>query len=278
MSRMTIDLTPATVQRGGDPALVLGDLRYVITEAIQAHPRSQQTAVGPSELGTPCARKLGYKLAGVVPSMRADPARSWRSTVGTAVHTWLAAACEAFNTRIGERRFLTETRVTVGGIGEAGYLIDGSCDVYDQATATVVDWKVVGPNSMRTAKRFGIGAKPVYRTQVHLYGKGFVNADLPVDHVAVLYLPSAGELSDAVWACEPFDMGIADSALNRADGIDTAIRLLGRSEGLRQLATYDDYCVSCPFYRPQWEGDLAVACPGHNKTYDTDMILGVRAA
>ena len=46
-------------------------------------PRSLQRAIGPSELGDPCDRKLAYRIAGIEPVNFGDP---WPAIVGTSIH------------------------------------------------------------------------------------------------------------------------------------------------------------------------------------------------
>lgn len=248
-------LYPVDTMRGGDPTLVRDEIRHSIEQAIYDHPRSAQTLIGPSEVGTPCDRKLGFKL-GATPSVTA-PRAAWRPTVGSAVHTWLAAAMEAANVVAGVRRFLTEWPVVVGAID--GIPIGGTCDLYDRITATVIDFKVVGPSSLRSYRASGM---PVgYRVQTHLYGRGFVAAGQPVDTVALLILPSNGELSDLVWLAEPYNESLADSALARASRIRAAQRLAGVETVNANLSTTEDHCAYCEWYRPGTT-ELAVACPG----------------
>ena len=55
----------------------------MIRHAIAHHPRSLQKRIGPSEVGTPCDRRIGYKLLGHTENERGD---AWKPTVGTAVH------------------------------------------------------------------------------------------------------------------------------------------------------------------------------------------------
>lgn len=255
-------MTAATVQ----PDAMRGELLDVISRSIAAHPRSLQTQIGPSEIGTPCARKLGYKLAGTTEQPRAA---AWRPTVGTAAHTWLGSAFEADNARYPEPRWLIETRVWVGDID--GVAITGSADLYDLAMQWVLDFKVVGPSSMkkyRAAVNKGECPDVGYRVQTHLYGRGFtqLGSGLPVDRVAIVFLPSAGELTDTVVWSEPYDERIAVDALTRADGIAAGLRLAGPVAILPQLSTTEDRCGHCPFFMPG-ATDLTRSCPGAASLY-----------
>jgi hypothetical protein len=275
-------LPPVDTQRGGDPALLFAELKAVIADAITAHPRSQQKRIGPSEIGETCARKLAYKVTGT-PEARTLPP-GWRPTVGTATHAWLE---EAFIVANGEpARWLLETRIDAGTC--AGQALTGSSDAYDRVTATVIDWKVVGPSSMKKygqAIRAGRAPRADYRIQGHTYGLGFTRRGLPVDTVAIVFLPSAGELDDALMWSEPYDPQVALDAMKRVDRIHALASTLGlagalpmtnrhiRSVGADLLADPDtgpddlaigtdaDSCRFCPWHVPA-STDLATACPG----------------
>jgi hypothetical protein len=219
-------LPPITEQRGGDPSLLFDELLHVVRDAIDNAPRSLQQRIGPSELGTPCARLLGHKLAGTLP---ADNRDKWLATVGTAVHAWLAeqfvAANAAWRQRTGEdvTRWLVEHRVTVGHI--AGEDIDGSTDLYDRVTATVVDWKIVGPTRLKHYRRNGPGRQ--YRDQLHCYGRGWAAKGHPVDTVMLALLPRNSELKDAIYIAEPYDEQVAVDALARANRVNALVQVLG---------------------------------------------------
>jgi hypothetical protein len=187
---------------------------------------------------------------------------NWKATVGTAVHAWLESMLDAANdnyerrTQSGQERYYIEQRVTVGQI--LGRDIDGSCDVYDRATATVVDWKTVGPAQLAKYKRFGPGQQ--YRAQAHLYGRGWRNRGLPVDTVMVVFLPRNGELGETYVWHEPYDEEIARDTLQRATGIALATQALGTG-ALTHLATADVFCHLCPYFLAK-STDLAAGCPG----------------
>jgi len=257
---MTYQTLPAHLdQRGQDPAHTADHLMHLITDAISNHPRSLQTAIGPSEIGHPCARRLGYKMLG---TGERPGEVNWKATVGTALHAWLENVLDGANddyetrTKSGQERFYIEQRVTVGQI--LGKDINGSCDVYDRATACVVDWKSVGPTQLAKYKRFGAGEQ--YRIQAHLYGRGWRARGLPVDTVMVVFLPRNGELAETYVWHEPYDEDIAVNALQRATGIALAAQALGPG-ALQHLATADAWCHLCPYFLAN-STDLTAGCPG----------------
>ena len=251
------DLPPlpdTLLSRGGDPQLVGRELKHIIASRIDLHPRSQQKRIGPSEIGEPCTRRLAYKLLDLPPS-NPRPG-SWKPTVGTAVHAWLEQALRGHDETNTHDRFYLEERVTVGQVN--GTDIDGSCDVYDRVTATVIDWKIVGAEALRRYRLNGPGEK--YRIQTHLYGRGFANRDLPVDNVAIYFLPQNGELGDGHYWTEPYDPQIAVDALTRLETV-AGVATSGGVHALPLLPTADSFCTYCPWFR-QGSTDLAEGCPG----------------
>lgn len=237
-------------------------LYAAIRHAIDNHPRSLQKKIGPSEIGSPCDRRIGYKLLGQPENRRGD---AWKPTVGTAVHTWIEdalsvrdfAAVVAAAGLIGDDQleWITEKKVMVGALAD-GTIIEGSCDAYHRPTATVIDHKIVGVASLRDKRANGVGAQ--YRTQIHLYGAGFVMAGLPVTEVAINFLPQNGNLTDGWWWSEPFDMSIAAAAISRLRAIDAHTRATNSVEG---LPAADAWCSFCPFHLPG-STDLSAGCPG----------------
>lgn len=244
---------------GGSPDLLRGELLTVIEQGIENRPRSRQQMIGPSGIGTPCVRRLGHQLAGT-PAARTQEA-AWLPEIGTAVHEQLASHFRADNeatvAKHGEFRWFVETRVQPGQID--GKPLVGSCDLYDVITGTVIDWKVVGVTTLREAK--AKGPKPTYRVQAHTYGLGWENLGMPVDQVAVFYLPRNGRLSEGLFWTEPYDRQVALDGIARADALAAGIRLAGPQVVLPGLPTADDYCTHCPWFMPGTT-DLTRACPG----------------
>lgn len=255
----------ADTHTGG--TLLLDEVLGVVTDAITSTPRSRQRAIGPSEIGTECTRRLAYKLAGVPGRDRPG----WKPTVGTAVHAWLADAFAAANSGRDRARWLVETRVDVGTIG--GQPVVGSADLYDIATGTVVDHKIVGAASLR-AKRVAGHPGRQYATQGQLYGRGFTRRGLPVTAVAILALPQNGELSEAWWWSEPYDEAAAVDALGRADGVASLVAA-GGAAAAAALPTADAWCAYCPWFTPG-AADLTTGCPGHaGRTTRTEAFAGI---
>ena len=253
-------------------------LTAAIKNAITQHPRSQQTRIGPSEVGQECARRIAYKLLGQPENSHRDA--PWLPTIGTAVHAWLEGVFDNDNlTHAPERdhqeRWLVETRVNVGEIN--GTIITGSADLFDRFTGTVIDWKIVGPTTLRKYKSKGPGQQ--YRTQAHLYGRGFARAGHQVNRVMIAFLPRNAELTDAhIWS-EPYDESIAVAALARATGISLTVNTLGHT-GLAAVPTTESYCNFCP-YLQRGSTDLSTGCPGaetaiaHTATAQQNQLAGL---
>lgn len=245
--------------RGGSPDLVAAELLGFITDAIANQPRSLQKRIGPSELGHPCARRIGYKLLGTDDINTGDV--PWLPYIGTCVHAGLESVFDQANVKLAgsiahQERFYVEHKVTACHVGDD---IDGSCDLYDRVTATVVDWKIVGATTLRKYRANGPGDQ--YRTQAHLYGRGWRAAGHPVDTVMIAFLPRNEPLrAKAYFWHEPYDEQVALAAEQRANGIKLAVDAIGTA-ALTQLGTADAYCDRCPFYRAN-STDLATGCPG----------------
>ena len=238
-----------------DPETVMAAYLGTIETAIRHHPRSLQKAIGPSEIGADCMRRLAYKILGID---ERPCAPNWKATIGTAVHAWLEGIFDVDDGGSNIKRWYTETRVDVGEIPGLGH-ITGSCDLYDRMTGTVLDHKVVGPAQLRKYRVNGPSAQ--YRTQAHLYGRGWVRAGLPATHVAICFLPRNGELNEAYLWHEPYDEQVALDGLNRLAGVAALAARMG-TDMLPLMPTADQYCVTCPFHRPG-SNDLAGGCPGH---------------
>jgi hypothetical protein len=215
--------------------------------------RSQQTAVGASEVGTECDRQLAYKVLDwpKVEGCGHDP---FPAIVGTAGHAWLAKNFRTLDGMLGGGRFLVEHDVSAGPV-------PGTVDLYDIRRRAVIDWKFVGVDAMRVAKRDG--PKAAYRTQAHLYAYGLEAAGEMPDDVAIVYFSRGGLLSGLhVWT-EPYDSLAAIAALERLEQVTVAAAFVDSDgRGLQSIEpTPGDACHWCPYHLPGSE-DLAAGCPG----------------
>lgn len=252
------------------PDEVFADYLGAIRAHIDRHPRSLQVRLGPSELGDPCLRKLGYKLL-QVPEREAPP--NWKATIGTASHAWAETAFDADNLERmtaleGGERWLIESKLTVGYA--LGYgLVTGHSDLYDRVSGFNLDHKFIGKTMLRKYRKEG--PSTVYKAQAHLYGQGWVFAGYPIDRVAICFLPRDGELSDAFMWSEPYDPAAAKWALDRLGGIYTTVQTLGNA-ALSVLTPAESYCSHCPWLRLRSE-DLTQGCPGVPGAVDTSNQL-----
>jgi hypothetical protein len=251
-------------ERRGDPDQLKGELLQLIADDIETQPRNLQVAIGPSEVGSPCPRKVAYGLL-EMPKLNPIAPPAWKAYVGTGVHKLLERALDRYNLlsapAIGHaERFYVEAELQVGEIN--GKPLIGHCDVYDRVTATVIDWKTNGPTMLKDHKANGPGS--TYRSQIHLYGRGWARyLQLPVDRVMIVFLPRQGELSDSYIWHEPYDERVALDALGRAEGIWAVLGALGAERGLAALPAVEDFCGNCDWFVPGIAGgNFLNGCPG----------------
>ena len=233
---------------------VLQNIRRAAAHA----PRSQQREIGMSEVGSPCTRRIAYRLLDWDPKPNSglDP---WASVQGTAVHAWIEEVYRAENDRLGRERYLIEATVRVPT--RWGPLV-GHSDLFDRDLGAVIDWKHVSPSRINHYKARGPG--PVYRTQAHLYGYGQQLAGEDVRHVAIVFLPRAVTLTGAhVWT-EPYDQAVAETALQRLDLVRESIHALDPEAHPDRWAMFppaDAGCRFCPWFLAG-STDPSRGCPG----------------
>ncbi|ASR86340.1 Cas4 family exonuclease [Mycobacterium phage Amohnition] len=256
------DRPPTTEQEFN--AALLGDLKGVFKRAWSTHARSQQRALGPSEVGHPCTRRLvtaTLEYPRINPE--GDPLPAW---LGTAGHSKYEDAIELDNQRIIDEwlkdreqrctvlrevvdepqyvgRWFSERRVQVSG-GLAG-----TCDLYDTWTDTVIDLKFPGATAFSTYKKQG--PSPEYKVQAHCYGRGYRNEGFPVKRVAIWFIPRGGTLSASfVWS-EAFDDAVVDETVERLQNIALVLNDLdieAHPERLALVPKTPHNCMFCPFF------------------------------
>lgn len=249
---------------GPDPAdaELKQEIMDMILWADRNSPRSKQLAIGPSEVGDPCDRRIAYKLAGT-PEINTyrDP---WPAIVGTAIHAWLENGIQRYQDyHLGpdyHYPWLTELAVSPDP------LVEGHSDVYNQNTQSVVDWKTCGVDAMRKYRK---EVPQGYRVQIQLYGLGHENAGRPVKDVILVFFPRSGWLGDMFIHREPYDRSVAEAALERMYSIGgQCLDLDVENEPQRFQdieATPGDSCVWCPLFNKNLGPDICASdqgCPG----------------
>lgn len=226
------------------------ELQGVITRAGVWAPRSQQIAIGPSELGHECSRYLAYKtLDWEQPNKQSSG--SWPAQMGTAIHSYLE---HIFKQVPGAK---TEWRVNIRqGLG-------GTIDLYDEDEGGIVDWKTAGVTSMKKYRSEGGTARQW--VQQDTYGLGVENTGKPINWVALAFIPTAGSISDMLFIRKPWDRDNALRALQRIDTLVMLLAILDVENNPKMWehipAAPDKNCGWCPFYKP-FSTDLAIGCPG----------------
>jgi hypothetical protein len=233
------------------------DLWRELTDAVRQFclndPRSQQTEIGPSEIGHPCDARVLRSAMGVERfNVDADP---WASFVGKAVHELLARVFDAANRRLGVEQYLIERKVYVS---EGVF---GSCDLFRDGT--VIDHKIMGVTSMKELERLGMEAKGgIYRVQLHSYGRGWSRAGVEVREVVIAAWPRSGFLDGLRIYREPYDEQVAVDALDRVarltasalePGVDCDQDAFWESVPVKP----SKQCAFCPWYDPRQDPEVA---------------------
>jgi hypothetical protein len=258
-----IPLNPALIDRAADmtglhancqepplPPSTLAEMRHALNRFEASRPRTVQTTLGPSELGTPCDRQIALKLAGVQRHERDLP---WAPMCGTAVHGLMEEVLRAENERLGRERWIIEQKVMLDDE------LSGHGDAFDTDWGMVVDWKYTGTTARRKASRRNVPNDQLvsaeYRTQAHLYGLGHRNAGRPVRFVRLVLLARSHDYAESVEWTEEYREDIAVNAMTRFYNIrDRVTELHGWAaafpERLADIpATPGEACKWCPFRR-----------------------------
>ncbi|QFG09447.1 exonuclease [Mycobacterium phage Yuna] len=269
-------------------AALLADLKGVFRRSWAQHGRSLQRALGPSEVGHPCVRRLATAtMAYPRVNPEGDPLPAW---LGTAGHTKFEDAVDLDNQRIIDEwiadreqrctvlrsvaehgdepqyvgRWFTERRVQVSG-GLAG-----TCDLYDTWTGTVIDLKFPGATKFQAYKKAdqrGVLADeaPEYQVQAHCYGRGYRNEGFAVNRVAIWFIPRGGQLSSSfVWS-EPYNDQVVNDTLGKLENIALALHDLDiedHPERLGLLTRTPHNCMFCPYFTTKADPEQPWACTG----------------
>jgi hypothetical protein len=230
-------------------------VRDLIVDHDASRPRSQQTAIGPSDLSSPCDRKLIHQILGTPKAV--DPAVNLAAWVGTALHAQMEAALK------GNPDWLTEQKV---GVKLSKTLtIAGHLDAYHKPSKTIVDWKSVGPSALAKYRR---ATPDNYRTQVSVYGLlAVLSGRMSVENTAIVFIPRNGDMADIHVDCHPWDQDRADNAIRRLEALHAAAA--AGPVVLPLVGTADD-CRFCGWWNPNAWAD-GNGCPGHQTPGDVPV-------
>lgn len=231
-------------------ALELGD---IITKAGIYAPRSKQVAIGPSEVGHECVRRLAYKMLDWE-KVNESQGGNWVAQIGTAVHAHLANIFEKIE------GYEVEQRVTI----RPG--LSGTVDLYDSKRGIVMDWKTTGFKGLQ--ERRSQGATQQQLVQVMLYGYGKAQTGALVNQVALIYLPTSGGLDEMHVELHDYDEQMALEALSRIDTITSTLVGIDVENNPQNWAvlpkTANKNCSYCPYFLP-YSDDLSKACDGFSR-------------
>lgn len=213
---------PAKVNPVIQEALPMGDLAKQITvmlkEIFYQHTnrmkRSVQETLGPSQIGTPCDRRIAMHLLGMAPVNPGGD--NWASFKGTWVHAGLA---EMFDwADAGKGRFVTEMKVKFPN----AVVPHGTADLLDRVLFMIDDHKVMSQWSLDKLKRQGPSL--TYQIQLHAYAFGARLRGEKIEYVALIGWPAdKTNLDDLyVWVTK-YDPDIARKALARAEQIKSQV-------------------------------------------------------
>lgn len=177
--------------------------------------RSQQSHLGPSEVGTPCDRRLALHMLGMRPVNPGGD--NWASFKGTCIHAGLA---DLFTwADAGSGRYSVEMRVDL----PSSVVPRGTLDRIDRVLCLVLDDKVMGGWSLDKLKR--TGATPTQWVQLHLYAYAARRRGERVDKVALVAWPmEESSLDGLVTWVRDYDPTVAPAVLERADRIRSDVR------------------------------------------------------
>lgn len=205
----------------------------------RSRPRSQQRAVGWSEVGG-CRSYMGFRLDGAF----ADETDMWAATRGTAIDEYAGPILAA---RLGARY---QVPTSYRGV-------PGHADLVDDTSVTDMKAPELGNAKAWQSDPSALKQK---RIQGHGYAAGLIDAgELPADAIVRLaIMPSGGTFADW-WAWEePFDRSLADEGADRLEWVRARVNA---GDPLPKDMPYAWCADWCPFFalcrKPEEASDFA---------------------
>lgn len=242
--RLPVQADRPMTHRGIEITARLKEMFYAYSNRRSSDNRGAQSTLGPSEIGTPCDRRLAMSLLQIPP---VNPGGDgWASFVGTAIHAALAEMFMWANGRSGRYEVEMPLRFP------SELVPHGTGDLLDRTMMMFVDHKCQGSWSRNKLKTSGPG--DTYRVQVHTYAWGATLRGEVVEHVAIVSWPrEASSLDDLYTWTEPYNPSIAHAAMKRVEDIQHQVRKVSPGWTPVQVAASFDVaedCRYCPFHLP----------------------------
>lgn len=257
---------------GAQIAARVKELFYAYDNRRSQDNRSAQVTMGPSEMGTPCDRRLALSL------MRMPPVNpggdGWAAFVGTCIHAGLEQMFMWADAGTG--RFAVEQRLEF----PSSIVPKGTADLIDRTLFMLDDHKCQGRWSRNKLKTQGLS--PTYKVQAHVYAYGARLRGEKIEKIAIISWPrDEATLDDLYVHVEDYNPAIAKAAFERVERINGEVqekilaaheRVADTVEPSEELdlrikanvsAGYDvaDDCRFCPFFLPNAR-DITRGCNG----------------
>jgi len=196
-------------------------LLHVLHSKDASRDRSQQTEVGPSEIGG-CKRKVWYRL-NAQPHTN-DNQSKLAAIMGTAIHAAIEEAIGAIDPE--GKEYLVETEVAYGDM-------KAHVDLFVPSTGAVIDWKT------SKIKNLSYFPSKQQRWQVQVYGYLLSKNGYDVKTVNLVAIARDGAEKDVKVHSEPYDEAIALEAFDWLASVKASTTL---PEPEKDQSFCRDYC------------------------------------
>lgn len=242
--------------------LYRAELLSIVQMGIDAHERSHQFQVGPSEIGG-CSTKLAWKLAYGGAGSREG---GWAAHKGTVLHAWLddlysgQVIAEIPVMPDGSQRFFSDLKLDP----ISPHVNGGTLDLYDKLRQIIIDWKLPGDWTMKNVRNAELSEG--YFVQAQQYAATLeATTDHKVSQVALMFMPMCGDdlkgpARGAVFRYWDFDPSVSEQAMAHVARIKNMLVVATPQEVMKVLPKKSDFCQSCPAF--VGSGDRRAVCPG----------------
>jgi CRISPR/Cas system-associated exonuclease Cas4 (RecB family) len=196
-------------------------LLHVLHAQDASRDRSQQTEVGPSEIGG-CRRKVWYRL-NAQPHTN-DNQSKLAAIMGTAIHAAIEDAIGAIDPE--GKEYLVETEVAFGDM-------KAHVDLFVPSTGAVIDWKT------SKVKNMSYFPSNQQRWQVQIYGYLLSKNGYEVKTVNLVAIARDGNEKDVKVHTEPYDEVMALAALTWLENVKASKELPAPE---KDASFCKDYC------------------------------------